>query len=202
MTTHFDSSEYWEKRYEQGGNSGAGSYHHLATFKADVLNNFFKRYKIQKVVEYGCGDGNQLSLLEIPNYIGYDVSKTIIERNRERFKEDKTKSFEVINEDTKQFESADVVLSLDVIFHLIEEDIFENYMKRIFSHPYAKFVVIYSTNQEKIRAVHVKDRKITPYIVNNFSEWEMFMSVPNLYGHIPHPHGSNCSFFFYRRREV
>ena len=35
-----NSSKYWERRYEQGDNSGSGSYNHLARFKADILNKF------------------------------------------------------------------------------------------------------------------------------------------------------------------
>lgn len=61
VSTFNNSQDYWRKRYEKGGNSGLGSYDHYAVFKADVLNAFFKENHIQSVVEFGCGDGNQLS---------------------------------------------------------------------------------------------------------------------------------------------
>lgn len=198
----FISSKYWEKRYRDGGNSGAGSYNHLAEFKANVLNNYFSRQKIQKVAEYGCGDGNQLSMFNIPEYVGYDVSSTVIKKNQERFREDRSKKFIEIDESTTEFEKADVVLSLDVIYHLTEEEVFKLYMKRLFSHPGATCVIIYSTDLNKDRDVHVKDRKITPYVDENFPHWEMFKSIPNPYGHLPHPHGSSCTFYFYRRRLI
>lgn len=196
----FDSSKYWENRYANGGNSGAGSYDHLAEFKATVLNNFFSRYKIQSVVEYGCGDGNQLSMLHMKKYIGYDVSPTVISMNQEKFKDSKTKSFRCIDDSTTTFEDAQAILSLDVIFHLTEDDVFHRYMNRLFSHPGASYVVIYSTNTEKDRAVHVRDRKITSYIHDTFPQWELFKSDANPYAHIPHPYGSTCQFFFYRKR--
>ncbi|GAJ08100.1 unnamed protein product, partial [marine sediment metagenome] len=54
------SREYWESRYAGGGTSGAGSYGKPAEFKAQVLNSFVKDNGISSVIEFGCGDGNQL----------------------------------------------------------------------------------------------------------------------------------------------
>lgn len=195
-----DSTTYWEERYKNGGNSGAGSYHHLAEFKANVLNNYFSRNPKVKVVEYGCGDGNQLSMLRVSEYIGYDVSSTIIAQNMERFKKDSTKHFRCIGDDMTEFEKADVVLSMDVIFHLVSDDVYERYMQRLFTHPGASCVIIYSTNTDRIRAPHVRDRKILPYIGERFPDWELFKRLSNPYSELPHPRGSSCNFFFFRKK--
>lgn len=56
------SRNYWEKRYAKGGNSGVGSYSILAEYKASVINNFVTKNNIKKVIEWGSGDCNQLSL--------------------------------------------------------------------------------------------------------------------------------------------
>jgi hypothetical protein len=48
-------------RYGQGGTSGFGSYRRLAEFKAETLNGFVARMRIQSVIRYGCGDGAQLA---------------------------------------------------------------------------------------------------------------------------------------------
>lgn len=69
------SKEYWEERYKGEGTSGLGSYGKFAEFKAEIINSFVKDNKINSVIDFGCGDGNQLSLFEIPYYIGLDVSK-------------------------------------------------------------------------------------------------------------------------------
>lgn len=61
------SGDYWEQRYRQAGNSGAGSYGRLAEFKAEVLNEFVARHSIGSVVEFGSGDGNQLTLAKYDN---------------------------------------------------------------------------------------------------------------------------------------
>lgn len=36
-----DSESYWIQRYQAGGNSGSGSYNHLADFKASTLTLVF-----------------------------------------------------------------------------------------------------------------------------------------------------------------
>lgn len=90
------SKEYWEKRYREGGTSGSGSYGKLGEFKAEVINSFIEEQGIKSVIDFGCGDGNQLSVFQLPactTYIGLDVSKTAIRRCIERFKNDKNKSF-------------------------------------------------------------------------------------------------------------
>ena len=87
------SLHYWEERYQNSGTSGAGSYGRLAKFKADVINSFVRENKIGSVIEFGCGDGHQLSLAFYPQYVGLDVSPTAIKMCKEKFAQDKTKSF-------------------------------------------------------------------------------------------------------------
>jgi SAM-dependent methyltransferase len=79
------SKRYWENRYCQGGNSGAGSYGELAEFKAETLNKFVAENNIHSVIEFGCGDGNQLMLANYPYYTCVDVSPKAIEICRELF---------------------------------------------------------------------------------------------------------------------
>lgn len=45
------------------------------------------------MIEFGCGDGNQLSLLQVPGYTGVDVSRSAVEKCRSKFKDDSTKKF-------------------------------------------------------------------------------------------------------------
>src|SRR5579864_6395854 len=75
------SQTYWDQRYAEGGTSGSGSYGEQAAFKAEILNGFVARHGIQSVIEFGCGDGNQLSLASYPSYVGLDVSRTAILTN-------------------------------------------------------------------------------------------------------------------------
>ena len=75
----FDSGRYWEQRYLSGDNSGSGSYNRLAQFKAEVLNDFVEKNNVSEVVEWGCGDGNQLKLAKYPRYTGFDVSQKAVD---------------------------------------------------------------------------------------------------------------------------
>ena len=90
---NFNSRKYWEKRYLRGDTSGVGSYGRLAQFKANIINSFVKKNRIKTVIEFGCGDGNQIKLLDLPNYIGLDVSRKSINICKLMFKKDRTKSF-------------------------------------------------------------------------------------------------------------
>ena len=147
----FDSAEYWRKRYESGGNSGAGSYGALADFKATALNHFVTQYGIESAVEYGSGDGNQLSLLRIPAYIGLDVSARAISDIRLRYQDDSSKSFIEYDPDdflADQSVSADIALSMDVILHLTEDIRFEKYMKNLVASS-RKYIGIFNTATEE-----------------------------------------------------
>jgi len=147
----FDSAEYWRKRYQSGGNSGAGSYGALADFKATALNHFVTQYGIESAVEYGSGDGNQLSLLRIPAYIGLDVSARAISDIRLRYQDDSSKSFIEYDPDdflADQSVSADIALSMDVILHLTEDIRFEKYMKNLVASS-RKYIGIFNTATEE-----------------------------------------------------
>lgn len=192
------SKEYWENRYKRGGNSGAGSYNNLARFKADVINSFVKNNKINSVIDFGCGDSNQLSLLDFKEYIGFDISKTSINICQKKFKKDKTKRFFLY--DQKEFEinkskfKADLSLSLDVIFHLVEDNVFEDHLKHLFSSA-NKFVIIYSSNNDSRQKYHEKNRQFSTLIKNKYPEWELIKEIKNKY-----PKESVSNFFIYKRK--
>lgn len=196
------SAEYWEQRYKKGGNSGAGSYNHLAEFKAEVLNQFVKEKQIDSIIEWGCGDGNQLSLAEYPLYFGYDVSKTAIEICNQKFEDDKTKKFIWCGEDNfTDNKTAELVLSLDVLYHLLEDDVYENYMKRLFASS-EKYVCIYSSNYNEQTVAHVKHRKFTEWITENMSEkWKLIRYIKNKYPFMIERENetSKADFYFYEK---
>jgi SAM-dependent methyltransferase len=173
------SSQYWTDRYERCGNSGAGSYNRLALFKSDFLNNFVREHNIQSVVEFGSGDGAQLALAEYPCYIGYDISPKAVELCKNRFRGDYTKEFRLVGD--MQPSSADLALSLDVIYHLIENDVFDRYMHQLFDAA-SRFVIIYSSNEDKAwTGLHVRHRHFTPWIEQNRPEWKLHRIIPNAY---------------------
>jgi cyclopropane fatty-acyl-phospholipid synthase-like methyltransferase len=166
------SGRYWEEVYAQGGNSGEGSYGVLADYKASVINRLVADEAVQSVIEFGCGDGNQLSLGNYPSYVGVDVSATAVSRCRERFAADKTKRFLSVSE--YGGERADLALSLDVIYHLTEDGVFENYMSTLVKAG-TRLICIYSTNHEESYGwgVHVRHREFTRWMGEHAPDWHL-----------------------------
>lgn len=197
------SGAYWEKRYATGGNSGAGSYNRLAQFKANTINEFLDKHKdIHTCIEWGCGDGNQLLLINYLTYVGVDVSSTIIEKNKTKFSKDKTKKFYESSEFLKdnKDEQYDMALSLDVIFHLVEDEVFEKYMSDLFASS-RKYICIYSSNFDgKVGegAAHVRHRRFTNWVEKNKSEWKMIKFVKQKYPKTDDAENASfCDFYFY-----
>ena len=172
------SEQYWIDRYTAGGNSGDGSYDQLAEFKAEIINDFVKSNQIETLIEYGCGDGNQLTLAEYPSYIGFDVSPQAVQICEELFKNDSTKSFKLVSE--YDSETAQVTLSLDVLYHLIEEEIFVAYLERLFDSS-EKYVIVYSSDFEEEQRHHEKRREFTKWVETNRPDWKLHSYIPNRY---------------------
>lgn len=196
--------DYWERRYASGGDSGPGSYGRLAAFKACVLNEFVAERRVDSVVEYGCGDGRQLSLAEYPAYTGVDVSSSAITRCRALFANDTTKRFVLIDPDTTDIETftADLALSLDVVYHLIEDRLFERHMRAVFGSA-RRYVIIYSSDHaenDPLQPAHVRHRHVSAWVAEHRPEWHLDRRIPN-----PHPFtgnvhtGSHSDFLIYRR---
>lgn len=201
FTRPFKGTErYWEQRYAEGRDSGPGSTGHLAAFKAEILNTFVKTNKIKTVLEYGCGEGNQLELACYPNYTGLDVSPSAIALCKEKFKANKTMVFKLMSE--YNGEKAELTLSLDVIYHLVEDDIFHQYMERLFSSSYG-YVIIYSSNTDKNvldQPRHVKHRKFTKWVERHAPTWKLIEHIPNKYPYNnPEGTGSFADFFIYKK---
>lgn len=91
------------------------------------------RNTIGSVVKYGSGDDNQLTLTHFSHYTGFDISSIAIEICQNAFANDDTKCFKSF--DDYNNETAELSLSLDVIYHLVEDAIFEEYMLRLLRRP-------------------------------------------------------------------
>lgn len=194
------SGDYWQGRYAAGGNSGAGSYNHLAEFKAEVINGFVTTHGIADVVEFGCGDGNQLGYAVYPRYSGYDVSPQAVQICRQRFAGDRTREFFLLQDyDQRQ---ADLTLSLDVIYHLVEDPVYEDYMRRLFLAA-RRYVIVYSSDREQAPAAnspHVRHRAFTKWVGQHCPDWTLMATIPNRF-----PYNGDASvttfadFYIYER---
>ena len=197
----FTSSEkYWINRYSAGGNSGDGSCGQLAEFKAGIINEFVRRNMIASVIELGCGDGIQLKLAEYPLYTGLDVSLRALSICEEVFVNDTAKYFKLM--DSYNNETADLALSLDVIFHLVEDAVFTEYMNMLFSIA-REFVIIYSSDSDenlKDQPTHVRHRNFTLWIEKKMPGWKLIKYIPNQYPFKGNTRtGSFSDFYIYEK---
>jgi SAM-dependent methyltransferase len=199
LATFGGSSAYWRKRYQYGGDSGSGSGGAAAAYKAGVLNEFVARERVTSVLEFGCGDGRQLALANYPSYLGLDISEDAVQRCRALFRDDPTKRFALLGTDK---ERADLALSLDVIFHLVEDEVYRDHLDRLFGAA-ERFVIIYSSNSAgSARTLkHVRHRAVSADIASWFPQFERLQALEAA---LPEPvetsSGISTVFLLYRRR--
>ncbi|HMF52545.1 MAG TPA: class I SAM-dependent methyltransferase [Candidatus Saccharimonadales bacterium] len=195
------SAQYWEDRYALGGTSGAGSYGKLALFKAETINRFVEDHGLRSVIEFGSGDGAQLELARYPKYTGIDVSARAIELCRTKFKDDPSKRFILASSPEANEASAELAMSLDVIYHLVEDTIYNEYMTRLVSAA-EKFICVYSSNVVRASpAKHVRHRVFTDWFAQNAPAWKLMSKVDNPLPEDPeHPDQTSwADFYFFRK---
>jgi hypothetical protein len=201
------SGSYWDRRYRAGGTSGCGSYGRLARYKAEYLNRFVATNGVLSVIEHGCGDGNQLSLADYPVYFGVDISPAAVSLCQTRFHKDQSKRFGTRRPNSEKF---DLSLSLDVIYHLIENRVFELYMSELFAVS-ARWVIIYASDLEQdeflqehpgYSPIHVRHRCISDWVANHYYDWELVERSTNPYAFdISDPDNTSFSDFLVYRRQ-
>jgi SAM-dependent methyltransferase len=192
------SALYWERNYARGGTSGEGSYDSNGEAKAAFLNSFVRIREVNSVIEFGCGDGQQLSLADYPAYIGLDVSRSAIEICKRRFVDDPAKSFFLYDGacfvDPAGVFTADLAISLDVVYHLTEDAVFEAYMTHLFAAA-SRFVIIYATDCEILRtAPHVRHRRFTDWVEAHRKGWQLVDVAPG-----PNAGVDGADFYTYER---
>ena len=195
--TNFESANYWEMRYKNGGTSGAGSYGDLSKFKAETVNALVKKHDVESMIDHGCGDGNQAGMLEVEKYIGLDVSPQAVSTCKSKHP---NKPFYTYPE-LPEYVKGDCGLSLDVVFHLVEDEVYNTYLKRLFDSA-TKLVVIYGPDIEmKSTSPHVKYRKFTEWVEENAKDWTLDEVIEQKYTYSEQDpdNTSLCDFYVYKR---
>lgn len=132
--------------------------------------------------------------------IGFDVSPNAISRCLKSFLDDETKTFKLMAD--YDGETAELTLSLDVIYHLVEDTVFTDYMNRLFDSA-ERFIIIYSSDTDENpedTAVHVRHRKFSNWITSNKAEFKFVTHIPNKYPYnIETKRGSFADFYIYSK---
>lgn len=114
----------WGRNEKGEGTSGGGSSPQATELYRSFIERFIDHYNIQSVVDVGCGDWSfsQLINWENVNYMGYDVVKYLVEKNREKFTQSNIHFFHG-DATTTDLPPADLLICKDVLQHLSNEDI-------------------------------------------------------------------------------
>ena len=192
----FNPIAYWNQRYQSGGNSGAGSYGRLAKFKTDFINAFTRENNILDLLDFGCGDGSVMQKLTVPRYIGIDVSETALAHCRALVLNDCSRQFYLTSELAPTRRAA-LTLSMDVIYHLTEDTGFADYMETLFQTS-TRYVIIYASNADATwSSPHVRHRRFTTHVEQNFPNWRLAAHLPNPYPFNPAlPNETSFADFF------
>lgn len=147
----------------------------MANFKAYEINKLIKEHDLSTCIEFGCGDGNQLQYFQVEDYLGLDVSKTAVNMCKKKYALDTSKKFKLVKEYSG--EKAELVLSLEVLFHIVEHNLWEKYIFQLFDAA-TNFVVIFSANIDSgDYAEHIKVRKFTDFINKNISDFTLYKKI-------------------------
>ena len=197
----FSSFQYWEARYRANGTSGPGSLGRLARFKAGVVNRFIADNEIASAIDMGCGDGSQLGLFDLPaDYIGVDAALTAVAACAARFP---NRRFLPLDSAT-ELPPAELTLSLDVIYHLTEDTVFNAYICTLFAKA-TRFVLIYASNTDASwPSAHVRHRRFTDHLAATELDWRLLAHLPNPYPFDPRrpDDTSFADFFVYGRLDA
>ncbi|MDU0201118.1 methyltransferase domain-containing protein [Paenibacillus sp. MAH-36] len=188
----FDYIDFWDQNYRLGGDSGSGSYGLLAEFKSQIINDLIQKHAISTVIEFGCGDGNQLQTMNYPQYLGLDVALSSINLCKEIYKDDSSKSFMLYKPGyliNRGFFRADLVVCLDVLYHITDEEDFCTTLNDLFQCS-SRWVVLYTkitTGLEPQEVPTILDRDIISYL-SKHSDFKMTEIIPQRYPQLSSSH--------------
>jgi hypothetical protein len=156
------SIDIWRNRYSNDEFSGLGSRGDLLKFKVDFINEFIEEEEVKSILDFGYGDLHVALQLDIDEYRGIDI-----------FDPKDDHGLTLINSRFDEYDgpSSDVVLCLDVLYHILEDE--QDYMRRSLDKMIEKadkFLIIYaqdSTNTGRF------DREYTAHLYN--SKWLQYM---------------------------
>jgi hypothetical protein len=175
------SAAYWKDHYRQHATPAESAFGRVADFKARVLRDFINRRDTESVIDWGCGDASPMILLECPHYTGVDICLDVITRCKREFKTDARKHFMLATEAKRAGVIAELALSLDVIYHLVEDDVFEAHMRAL-TESSTHFIGICSSDKDAPgRASHVRHRSFSAWIARHTPQWKRVEFVRNPY---------------------
>lgn len=118
-------SEIYESNSWTNG-SGPGSHPEACRPLIDLLNRFLNDNNISSIVDFGCGDWQFMSNIDLKDrtYTGFDLVDSVLTSNRLRYARQGV-SFQRTPEQLSDLPGADLLFVKDVMIHLPNTDILD-----------------------------------------------------------------------------
>jgi hypothetical protein len=133
------TNDYWENRYFRGGTSGVGSIGFNREWKWLIITSFLPR--INHVIDVGCGDLSFWEGKDCLDYIGIDISETVVAKNRK--KKPEWIFYVSPAENFIQGIKRSCVFCFDLLFHIMNTDTFIKILNNI-CHYSTDYIFIYT----------------------------------------------------------
>jgi hypothetical protein len=118
------SDNTFDRIYKRGGwsgvGSGPGSVVGVNRKYISYLHDFIKKHEIKSIVDIGCGDWQIFSHVDLEGvkYTGYDVAKSVIDKNNDKYQASNVSFIHVPLEARTKYVRADLMIIKDVLQHL------------------------------------------------------------------------------------
>lgn len=123
----------WAGGRSKAPRSGPGSDMESTAALRKALPDIFERYSVKRFLDAPCGDWHWMQTVDLDgiDYIGADISKTLIEENTAAFAKDGVR-FVHLDITSDELPASDLLLCRDCMFHLkfwLRWQFFENFAK-------------------------------------------------------------------------
>lgn len=187
---------YWKNRHRKKRGTwqavGRGSIGRLADWKVQCVNELVAATGAISMIDIGCGDGRLAQSFKVPDYLGLDVSGHPLEEARARVGGRRIWRFERYDPEEHLRETADVAISLDVAFHLVDDALYRRHLEHLFGAA-RRAVGIYSTDFDGPPRGHVRDRAVSDHVEDLYPGWVQTKRLPPPWPNMSHEEeGSDC----------
>jgi len=127
------------------------------------------KYDLKSISDVGCGECTLLPYLQgIRKYYGYDISPAVLSKVSKNAQDGFSKEFILLTNNTK-IVSSDLVLSLEVIFHQVNDDEYLDYMRKLVNSN-GEYLLILTMNEGILKTNHIKNRHIKYRDISKFMD--------------------------------
>ena len=138
---------------------------------------------------YYCVIGDPYLAVKGPQNLSLQFLKDI----NNKFQNNSKYNFDVYNKNYVNNEKYELSLSLDVIYHILDDNEYKKYMEDLFNFS-NKYVIIYSNNYSGHKCGHMYTKIFTKDIKNWFSNYKLKQFIKQKY-----PEQSSADFYIYEK---